>query len=179
MAQNRRRRERNLIKFINSLERQLFAKLDLNTNSLLKEAQNETLQLYNFKLKGIQIRSRARWVEDGEKNGKYFLNLEKRHKTQNTVDFTTKTNGSLITSNEGILNEFYQFYSNLFSSTSTDLNLSNFFGDVTFNRTLTDDEADSCNGILTVDECRVALESMAANKSPGSDDLTSEFYKFF
>lgn len=49
----------------------------LNTNSLLKEAQKEMLQLYNFKLKGIQIRSRARWVEDGKKNSKYFLNLEK------------------------------------------------------------------------------------------------------
>ncbi|KAJ8046854.1 hypothetical protein HOLleu_05676 [Holothuria leucospilota] len=78
LAQNRRRRERNLNKFINSLERQLFVKWDLNKNSLLKEAQNEMLQLYNFKLKGIQIRSRARWVEDGEKNSKYFLNLEKK-----------------------------------------------------------------------------------------------------
>lgn len=73
------------------------------------------------------------------------------------------------------MNEFYQFYSNLYSSTSRDLNPSNLFGDVTFNRTLADDEADSCYGILTIDECRVALESMAANKSPGLDGLISEF----
>lgn len=55
----------------------------------------------------------------------------------------------------------------------------NFFDDFNFNRTLSDDEADSCNGMLTIDECRSALESMAPNKSPGSDGLTSNFYKFF
>ena len=35
--------------------------------------------MYDKKVEGIIIRARARWHEHGEKNSKYFLNLEKRN----------------------------------------------------------------------------------------------------
>ena len=36
-------------------------------------------QMYDKKVEGIIVRSRARWYEHGEKNSKYFFNLEKRN----------------------------------------------------------------------------------------------------
>ena len=36
-------------------------------------------KLYEEKVEGIIVRSRARWHEPGEKNSKYFFNLEKRN----------------------------------------------------------------------------------------------------
>jgi len=36
-------------------------------------------QMYDRKVEGIIVRSRARWYEHGEKNYKYFFNLEKRN----------------------------------------------------------------------------------------------------
>ena len=36
-------------------------------------------KLYEEKVEGIIVRSRARWHEHGEKNSKYFFNLEKRN----------------------------------------------------------------------------------------------------
>ena len=41
--------------------------------------KNELEALYDKKVEGIIIRSRVRWHEHGEKNSKYFLNLEKRN----------------------------------------------------------------------------------------------------
>ena len=36
-------------------------------------------QIYDKKVEGIIVRSQARWLEHGEKNPKYFFNLEKRN----------------------------------------------------------------------------------------------------
>ena len=36
-------------------------------------------QLYEKRVEGIIVRSRARWHENGKRNSKYFFNLEKRN----------------------------------------------------------------------------------------------------
>ena len=41
------------------------------------------------------------------------------------------------------------------------------------------DEADSCEGLLTENECLEALKTTDSNKSPGNDGLPAEFYKAF
>ena len=41
------------------------------------------------------------------------------------------------------------------------------------------DQSDSCEGLLTVDECFAALVGMARRKAPGSDGLPAEFYLKF
>ena len=40
--------------------------------------------------------SRARWVEDGEKNSKYFFNLEKRNKANNKISKLLNPNGDVV-----------------------------------------------------------------------------------
>ena len=45
--------------------------------------------------------------------------------------------------------------------------------------TLTLKQASSCDGLLTVGECRSALLGMAKRKAPGSDGLPMEFYVSF
>ena len=44
---------------------------------------------------------------------------------------------------------------------------------------LSEKEAETCEGEITLDECYNAIKSMATNKSPGSDDFTAEFYHHF
>ena len=48
----------------------------LVTLNVLKEKMDK---IYEEEVKGIILRSRARWHEHGEKNSRYFLNLEKRN----------------------------------------------------------------------------------------------------
>ena len=44
---------------------------------------------------------------------------------------------------------------------------------------LSDDQQNVCEGVLNKNECLTALTSMEAGKSPGTDGLPPEFYKFF
>ena len=40
-------------------------------------------------------------------------------------------------------------------------------------------QADSCDGLLTKEECYASLKSFSKGKSPGTDGLTAEFYPSF
>ena len=45
--------------------------------------------------------------------------------------------------------------------------------------TLADELKEQCDLPLSIEECGVALSKLQNNKSPGSDGLTTNFYKFF
>ena len=45
----------------------------------MERYKSELESMYDKKVEGSIIRARARWHEHGEKNSKYFLNLEKRN----------------------------------------------------------------------------------------------------
>ena len=47
--------------------------------------QNELKSLLENRTKGVIVRGKARWVEHGEKNTKYFLNLEKRNNAKKAI----------------------------------------------------------------------------------------------
>lgn len=71
-----------------------------------------------------------------------------------------------------------QSVSSLYTSSLTDLDPLNFFGDFgdfNFNRTLIDEEAGLYNGTLTIAKCPINAKSMSPNKSPVSDGHTSKF----
>ena len=79
VSKDRKQREKELnFKYQRALKR-----FQDNPNDATKlESENlkhELETLYDEKVEGIIIRSRARWYEHGEKNSKYFLNLEKRN----------------------------------------------------------------------------------------------------
>ena len=51
-----------------------------NTRITMERYKSELESMYDKKVEGLQIiRARVRWHEHGEKNSKYFLNLEKRN----------------------------------------------------------------------------------------------------
>ena len=45
--------------------------------------------------------------------------------------------------------------------------------------TLSEDEKENCEGLLTEGELLQAFKTMESNKSPGSDGIPAEFYKVF
>ena len=131
-------------------------------------------------MKGILIRSRARWVEHGEKPSKYFCTLEKRN-------FVSKRMISLINKNDDELFDFdlinqevYNFYRDLYKSKEDSIE------NVDLNEILkpdtpklTDDQALNLEGHITLEEAGNVLRKMNNNRSPGSTGFTVEFYKFF
>ena len=75
---------------------------------------------------GQIIRSRAKWAELGEKNTKYFLNLEKHHATKKAVFKLQSANG-VTTDQKEILTQLKIFYSSLYSEeNSSDFNIDEY-----------------------------------------------------
>jgi len=73
------------------------------------------------KTEGTKIRSRAIWAESGEKNTKYFLNLEKRQGQKKAIYRIFNESNLMITDQELILDELVLFYRKLYKKTTLGL----------------------------------------------------------
>jgi len=172
--------------------KQIECKLQKLYEKCINETDNDNLKvqynackleyevMYSHFMKGLQIRSKEKWIEEGEKCTKYFLNLEKKNASKKSINKLQCNNGNMTTDQSVILNEEVAYFSDLFKSKVevSETELDNFFHDTVF-PTLTDEQSESCEGILTTEECLGALNYMAKNKSPGYDGLTVEFYQHF
>ena len=135
---------------------------------------------YLNKAKGTQIRSRARWVEEGEKNTKFFLNLEKRCQTNNTISTIKDNRGVNVYSNAEILENSTKYYSKLYGPTNiSKASIAKYLNSVDVHHTLSDAESELCERAITANECKESLGKMNLNTSPGLDGLTMEFYVCF
>ena len=70
-------------------------------------------QISKRKTEGGMIRSKARWCEQGERNTRYFLNLERRNHLNKYITELKTENLTLYNPTE-ILNEEYRYYKNLY-----------------------------------------------------------------
>ena len=59
--------------------------------------------MIEHKTQGSIIRSKTHWYNEGEKNTKYFLNLEKRHFNRKTIRGLKLENDTKIDSDKEIL----------------------------------------------------------------------------
>ena len=82
----------------------------------LSVLQERIEKLYEEKVEGIIVRSRARWHEHGEKNSKYFFNLEKRNHDIKTHIRKLRVSGVIATDPFEILDAGKTFHENLYKS---------------------------------------------------------------
>ena len=143
--------------------------------------QVEYDQLYDYITQGAIIRSRATWYELGEKNNKYFLNLEKSNKKKSSVRKIFTRDSMLTNDPKKIMGELESFYANLYDDSSRPLDPATpTFLDVSRGfPALTDDLRKICEGKLGYSECFSVLGTFPKNKAPGNDGLTTEFYLAF
>ena len=78
---------------------------------------------YDYIVRGSIIRSRATWYEHGERNTKYFLNLENSNKKKSCIRKLLISDGVQETTDANvILKEIYNFYSDLYDKKTGDSN---------------------------------------------------------
>ena len=136
--------------------------------------------IYNEKANGAKIRSRAKWLEEGEKNNRFFLGLEKARQTRKSITSLKDKNGTIIHDNTQILEMQREYYENLYTASNINTNeLQNYIENTKIDHKLSKRESESLEGELTLDECTKAVFSMKLNKSPGIDGITVEFYRNF
>ena len=173
----KKKEEENLVKEIEDIENNLQA-----DNIQLLERKKELLQdLRKAKIDGSIIRSRAKWIQEGEKCTKYFCSLEKRNYVDKAFHYIETEKGEIINDKTEIRTQVKTYYEKLYKSKEADI------VDVdlaTINNLqeaprLSDEESNSIEGKITEAEALGSLKKMENNKSPGSDGLPTEFYKFF
>ena len=126
---------------------------------------------------GAQIRSRVRWVEEGESSSSFFCRLEKKLCADRAISAIRAADGSVVTSPEHLCNVFKAFYVDLFSAVPVDgAARAELLSHVS---ALPTSDSAVCEGALTLDECFSALSGMARGKAPGCDGLPMEFYLKF
>ena len=144
-----------------------------------RQIESELDILYTAKAKGAQVRSRAQWIEEGEKNTKYFMQLEKSRQDGNVIQQLLKENKRL-TSNSEILGGIGAFYKNLYTTRSLDtLKVNAYLNDINNIDTLSDTQRQFCDGMPTLKEIQDTVLTLKKGKTPGSDGLPIEFYLKF
>ena len=85
------------------------------------EVELKIEQISKRKTERAMNRSKARWCEQGERNTRYFFNLEGRNH-RNKYITELKTENLTLTNPTEILDEEYRYYKNLYTSNSTNPN---------------------------------------------------------
>ena len=149
---------------------------DLTIINKLKEKTEQLESITKLKARGHFIRAKAIYIEGFEKNTKYFASLEKKRIESKTIS-QLKVNENVITSKNDIMNETKLFYKKLYARQKVSNSNIAYFppNNVTINHV----QRESCEGPIKEDEAIKALKDMKNNKSPGSDGITTEFYKIF
>ena len=178
-SRENKQKETELANRLIHLENSLHYNKDNYNEYLIVKEEWENCQ--KIKLQGSIIRSKVKWVEEGEKNSKYFLNLEKRnHDVKHIKKLITGTKMEITKPNE-ILKEQRNFYQELYTSklnSSTSNNIDTFFLNSNIPK-LSEEDKQSCEEKLSTEDYLNALKKLSNDKSPGSDGLTTNFYKFF
>ena len=81
----------------------------------LETKKRELEAIIESRTKGAILRSKSQWYNEGEKNTKYFLNLEKRHCKQRIITQPKVNDNDLICTDKEILKECESFYQDLYS----------------------------------------------------------------
>lgn len=130
-------------------------------------------------MEGVKIRSRAKWVSEGEKVSKYFCNLENRNFISKAMNNLISNEGEVLKDQIKIVEETRKFYKHLYSERPiSNVNLKTILED--FNvPILSEDLKYSLEGLLSYSELLYCLKKSKNNTSPGFDGFTYEFFKFF
>ena len=108
--------------------------------------------------RGAQVRSRVRWVEEGEASSEYFFRPEKKRLADCWISALRETDHSIISAPADLCRSFQTFYTELFSAAPIDLLAQeSLLGNV--------------SSVLPSDQAR--------GKAPGTDSLPMEFYLKF
>ena len=181
---------KNLAREIRKEENRLYRRAN-ELDSIIANAHSEEQRMEYEKVKtmldeikektGISaiLQSQARWVEDGEKSNKYFLRLCKSQQAKTNITTVLTDEGSIIRGNKPILaacaTDFRRLYE---SKLDKDRELLTFDLGENVPR-LSEKEMIACEGPITKEECKEALDKMARNKAAGISGFTGEFFAFF
>ncbi|KAJ8051046.1 hypothetical protein HOLleu_04468 [Holothuria leucospilota] len=138
----------------------------------------EVERLMVAECRGAFIRSRERVLGVGERMSGFFHCQEKKRAVSRDITAIRDFSGKTVEGDD-ILPVFHEFYSKLYAKdTAVSEEIQDCFLNCLSNE-LSEEMKVTLDEPITLEELRVAIDSMLANKSPGIDGLSKEFYKVF
>ena len=151
------------------------------TNALFRLKKEAEISLIN-ETRAAQIRCGVKWVEEGEKCTKFFLSLEKKRATSNTIYSLLNQQGQSTNTHAEVLEQICKYYELLYSADEESQDRSQSPGDFVKDLTLPklqEVEKNLCESPLSENEVLLALKALNNKSAPGLDGLPAEFYKVF
>jgi len=140
----------------------LKTKIDSRSTSCLgpyHSALAELATLDSNSAKGAQVRSRARWIDEGESSSAYFFRLEMKCSADCWISGLRESDGSIMSSPPDLCRCLSSFYCSLFTAVPSDPSVqSSLLRNVS--SSLDPDETALCEGHLTPEECLIALQGV-------------------
>ena len=75
----------------------------------ISSLESQLPSLTTLEIEGVKVRSRAQWLEEGEKPSRFFFKLEQRSE-KNLVSSIYDTNGSVVSSHVDLEKVHVAFY---------------------------------------------------------------------
>jgi len=172
--------EGKLLKAISSKEIELADSGDPEVLEQLESLKQEHDSIQKERAQGAIIRSKAEWASEGEKNTSYFLKLEKHNAQVKHIKMLVTDKG-IVECPKEVLGAEKEFYEKLYTEEcdrQSSFENSPFLVDGIVTK-VCENIAKKCDADITGEECHKALLDMENNKSPGSDGLSADFYKYF
>lgn len=129
-------------------------KVKENISTAFRVKKQQLEEIIAYKIQGAILRSKVKWYNEGEKNRKYFHNLEMRH-------LNSKTNGKRLSTDTEILDEAKNYYEHLYMTISVDVHdYDNLFSPQVTETKLGNNQKELCKGLLSAMECLESLKTM-------------------
>uniref|UniRef100_A0A669EC77 Reverse transcriptase domain-containing protein n=1 Tax=Oreochromis niloticus TaxID=8128 RepID=A0A669EC77_ORENI len=176
-AKSKRLEEENIISQITQLSNKQIYTLTEEDKLNLAKLQDKLDCLYSDKAKGAFIRSRSKWLEEGERNSHYFFSLEKKHSSINNIS-KLMINGVITEDYRLISKHCSHFYKELYSSTFSQEAADHLLESLNV-KSISQEDSILCDQPISLEEVKNAIGLLKNNKSPGTDGLTAELYKTF
>ena len=150
----------------------------------IEEVSSKIDRFIDETTRGTMMRSRCQDYEEGERNSKYFYNLEKSNGAKKSIQKLIDDSGFTVTGTKNILHEEVKYYNKLYRTRENVYGIDErtlLFDIFTDDEhpTLTENNKKELVEDITEQEVFDILCSFSDNKSPGTDGLSKEFYKHF
>ena len=123
---------------------------------VLEQKRHELLELRQKKMDGMIVRSRAKWLYEGEKKYKIIFNLEKRNFVQKAMCFIGKGNGDIIHDSNAITKEAKLFCEHLYASLEDEIVKLDIRNNINI-QSLSQEQSSNLEGLITRQEVLSAL----------------------